>query len=386
MANLYKRDRSAFWWIKFRDPHTLKLCQESTGLRHDNPFQTRKAREICAEKALQEIRGGRLNESSRWSAWVPEYLAVRHAAAPVTLTRKLTTWLTLSEFLQSIRVACPQQLTRAGVLSYVQWRKEKGNLRKVGRAPAHNTILLELKILGGICQEAVRRGWIQSNPCHRLELQRERPREKGELTDEHIALIRAAIQKKLETANTDQARRNADFLHVSFEIAVAQGCRMTETYLCLSTDVDLKHRELHFTGKGNRRWSPPMNPSLVPLFERLIREGREYTYVRPRMPSLVWFKFMNKLRKHHPELSHVSFHSTRVTCVSRLERAGVPEHITMKLVNHASTTVHRVYRKFAPGEIAAYWAALPAARDVVGKDAKHGSQGVLAANGVQPRP
>jgi hypothetical protein len=42
------------------------------------------------------------------------------------------------------------------------------------------------------------------------------------------------------------------------------------------------------------------------------------------------------------DLKDVSFHSTRVTVISRLERAGAKEKTVMDLVNHASTTVHRI--------------------------------------------
>ncbi|HRZ37773.1 MAG TPA: hypothetical protein P5534_15600, partial [Candidatus Paceibacterota bacterium] len=45
------------------------------------------------------------------------------------------------------------------------------------------------------------------------------------------------------------------------------------------------------------------------------------------------------------KLPHLCFHCLRVTYVNRLRRAGVPREVAMRLVNHASELVHRVYQR-----------------------------------------
>lgn len=354
MASLKKRPRSPFWWISWRDPQN-GLTQRSTGLRWSDPLQTRRARELCAEKSLLEVRTLRLDSEALWDAWVPDFIKVRHAESPNTLRRTLTTWRTLRSFLTAHKVHSPQQLAREIVLRYLDWRKPQGRLNArsgAARGVAHNTALLELRVLSGICQEAVRRRWCQSNPCARLEIKRVPPKVKDELSDEQVAVIRAEIQRRLR-----QKRQHADFLHVSFEIALAQGCRLAETHLALA-DVDEARGLIRFLAKGRRAYEAPLNPSLLPLFKRLRKERRTLTYQRPPMPSLVWFKFFHRLRQRHHDLARVSFHSTRVSLTSRMERAGIAEAVVMKIVNHASTTVHRVYRRVKASEAAPAWQAL----------------------------
>jgi integrase len=110
--------------------------------------------------------------------------------------------------------------------------------------------------------------------------------------------------------------------------------------------------------KGGEPYVAEMNPSLVPLIEELRASGVEYTYDRPLIPSLKWFKFFNQLRAKYPEFDRVSFHSTRVTCISRLERAGAPESAVMKLVGHSSTTIHRIYKRTKSDELQSFWSAV----------------------------
>lgn len=297
-----------------------------------------------------------------WRNWVVDFLKQRHAASPKTLQRKLSAWGTLAAFLDERKILTPAQITRQDCFAYLDWRRAMGNLLSRKKRVAHNTILLELKILASIVQEAVRREFIKGNPCFRLEIAREVPREKPELTDEHVRIIRHAIARRLQRAVADDERRNAHFLHVSFEIALAQGCRMSETHIDLD-DVDLANMEVAFLAKGRKRYVAPLSPALVPLFRKLKAQGRRFTYDLPRMPTLVWFKFMDRLRQRFPVMRPISFHSSRVTVISRLGRADVPESVAMTLVNHASTTVHRIYRRVKKSELKSVWSALSSLAD-----------------------
>lgn len=358
MASLYIRPKSKFYWIKFRDPLTNKQRRESTGLLVADRSHRQRARQLEAEKTFLESKTPRSSSVHQWDLWVPDFLERRHALSPLTLIRKRAAWRQLSDYLRDAGVQTPQQLTRQHCLDYLPWRKGKGHLNSPQRrAISHNTVLTELKCLSSLVQEAVRRQWISSNVCHRLEIARELPREKSELSDTHIALIRAEIKRRMAQADSEQEKLNAQFLQVSFEIALAQGCRLNETWLPLSA-VNLQEMEITFLAKGRNRYVAPLNPSLIPLFKRLKKANRTHTYTRPRMGSLIWFKFFARLRKRHPELANTSFHSTRVTVVSRAERAGVPEKVAMALVNHSSTTVHRIYRKIKRQELKSVWAAL----------------------------
>lgn len=363
MASLMKRPRSPYWWIQFRDTSTGKVRRQSTKFRHDDPLETRKARELRVERELQEIRLPSATAHMKWDLWVMPFLEARHAASPKTLRRKQVTWRTLSAYLEEKHIPTPAHLKREHCLDYLPWRRKLGHLltRGKNRRPlAHNTTLGEVKCLGSIVQEAIRRQWIPSNPCYRLEIAKEMPKQKPELTDGDIALIRAGIAAKLANPHNDEEREHAEFLRVSFEIALGQGCRMFETYLDIWQDVNLDNMEITFLAKGRKRYTAPLSPKLVPLFKQLRERGQQFTYKQPRLMSLVWFKFLDVLRRRHPQLQRVSFHSTRVSVITRLGRAGVPEQVAMRLVNHASSTIHRVYRRVDASELPKVWQALEA--------------------------
>lgn len=376
MASLYKRNRSKFYWIKFRDPATRKVCQEPTEFEHANPAHRQRAREFVAEKTFHESKAPKASSSHRWHLWVLPFLDARHAtddeADLKTLTRKLTAWRTLSDYLAEKEVNTPEQLTRQHCLNYVSWRKQRGHGRAKHKKKrlSNNTIILELKVLSSIVQEAVRREWVHANVCHRLEIPRDVVREKNELDDDDIRFIREEIARRVQKAESVEEKRNASFLHVSFEIALAQGVRMFETWLPLS-DIDLEKMEISLLAKGKRRYVAPLNPSLVPLIKELKASGRTHTYDRPRMPSLVWFNLFDRLRSLRPSLAKASFHSSRVTVVSRAERNGVPEKVAMALVNHSSTTVHRIYRKIKKQELSAIWSALDSLNPNEGQKKPH---------------
>lgn len=357
-ASLYKRPKSKFWWIKFRDPISGKVKQESTRFVIGRGDDLRRARELEAERSLAETRTRTLARGTRFEEWVAGWIEL-HYRNPHTLARIQATWRSLRAYFAEKEIAAPEQLRREHCLGYLEWRQKLGHANsKRARVLKRNTVILELKFLSKLMQEAVNRGYVQYNVATHLGLARERPKEKAEMTDDHVALIRAAIARRVAQAKTEPEKINADFLRVSFEIALHQGCRLNETYLNLREQVNLEHGELTLHAKGDQIYVAQLNPHLVPFLRALIEEGRTWSYQRPRMPSLVWFDFFDRLRKKHPSLRNVSFHSTRVRVVSRLERAGAPEAAVKKVVNHASTTVHRVYRRVTKDELNPFWSAL----------------------------
>lgn len=381
MASLYKRNRSPFWWCKFVDPISGKLRRVSTGLRFIDARESRRALAFRAEREADERRLTAAADESRWHQWVVPLINQKYAASPRTRDRYLAMWRAIGSYLDARKIFCPAELRREHGFDFMTWRKSAGNLlaRKRKRGLAHNTALLDLKLLSSLASEAVRRGWIQSNPLARLGIAKETPREKAEMTDADIAIIRKAIADKLANPQNDGERTNAEFLRVSFEIAIHQGCRMFETFLDLR-DVDLVNGEITFLAKGRKRYTAPLSPGLVPLFKELQDRGQSLTYTQPRLPSLIWWKFMDRLRRRHPHLARVSFHSTRVTVVSRLGRAGVSEKVAMALVNHGSTTMHRVYRRVQRSELPAVWRALEQIDGGPGKPATGESPGVPPSN------
>ncbi len=314
--------------------------------------EMRKARAMRAELEAMEIRDEvSTTDHTRFNRWVDSYLHSRFGESPKTLSRYLGAWRTFEEFLDTHKIFYPRAVTRELAYRYLKWRAEGGhqNSRGKGKPIHHNTILQEIKIFGLIMQEAVNRRWMEYNPIRGLGIKRVPPREKAEMTDEHVRIIRQEIAKLADT-------QHKHFLSTSLEIALHQACRLQETRFALA-DVDFVNSRLKLMVKGRQIHYAALNPKLIPLLEKLKAQGRTTTW-DCKMPGLTWSKFIAAIRTKYPGFENVSFHSTRVRGISLLERAGVPEHLVMARVRHASTTVHRIYRRVKPEELSPFWTAL----------------------------
>lgn len=357
MAFLYKRPRSPFWWVRWVTVEGEKK-QESTGFRHGIPAETRKAREVCARKELQEVSTPKAGDSS-WATWVPAFLEARYSNAPATKARMVGGWSTVSMYLAQVGVHTPAGLKREHCLGFIPWRRTTGHMNKkggMGKPVSHNTALLELRVLSVVMTEAVHRGIVQHSPTWKLGVRKNPPKEKGELTEHHVRVLREEIARVKE-----EDPKLGHFFNVSFEIAMAQGWRLHETYLDLE-QVNLESLTVYRVQKGGRSIASPLNPALIPLFNRLRAERRIHTYEQPKIPSLEWFKLFHRIREKDPSFARVSFHSTRVTVVSKLLNAGVGQPSVMKMVGHASATINRLYHRLPSAEAAQIFRVLDSSR------------------------
>lgn len=338
MACLYKRPKSAYWYIRFKDVGGVQQAH-STGLRHAIPSQTKKAQVLLREKQLVELKSEKGTVGDAWRAWVEDFLKTRYAKQEKTLLRYLTCWKSLQAFFDAKRLIRPHQLTFRDCELYMKWRttgERFGGKYKCG----HNTARLELKILHLICCHAIKLGFLVQNPCASLGIMRHPAPEKPELTDDDIALIRTQlIELKMP-----------DWMSTSFEIAIHQGCRLSETSLPLSR-VDFERKTIQFHAKGRtgkKDYTAPLHPKLLPLLQRLKDEKREITCELPIMRSKIWWSFFKKIGL---QKKGVCFHCTRVTVITRLIRAGIPENQVKKIVHHASTEVNRIYQRIGVDDV-----------------------------------
>lgn len=330
MACLYKRDRSPYFWIKYIDPAGEER-RESTKFRYDVTSQARQARQLRDDMTAREI--GRKRErgagSEIWAAWVPRFINQRYPAG-LTRDRADQAWRNINAFLTAHAIGVPRQLTRDHVRNFIEWR-QTAHVEAGTRKGTKNTALLEVKFMSLIVDEAVACGFTGSNPCQRLGIGRDEPKRKPRITKSEHRLITRALKHEPE------------WMRVSYKIAWEQGCRFSETMIKLS-DVDLANDVLGLRTKGKKERiaEVPLSPRLKPLFRRLIKQGREYTFQRADLPkggfAKAYWKFFRKIG-----LPHLSFHSTRVDLITRLREAGIPEADAMLICLHASTTVHRIY-------------------------------------------
>jgi integrase len=327
MASIYKKQNSPFWFIQFIDADGTRR-NKSTGLRVDTPSETVKARALRAQLEAKELsrNAGEISGGS-WDGWVPQYLE-RHCESPGTLERYTGNWSWLAVWLQEKRYHTPRVITYRNALEYLNWRTSYK--KKTGKTVGRNTAIMELKLLAMIMGEAVRLGHADANPLVSLRLRRDKVAKKPELTDKEISVIRRALKSEPE------------WMQTAFDISLHTGCRLRETRLPLNC-IDFKENKITFPspkGGEDRAFSVPMPSALRPLFERIRKQKREFTVEFPFQPSRRWQQFFIKI-----EMPHLCFHCLRVTYVNRLRRAGVPREAAMRLVNHSSELIHKVYQR-----------------------------------------
>jgi integrase len=246
----------------------------------------------------------------------------------------------------------PEDITNKLAKDYPDWRiRVDEDLMKPCK---WNTALTELRVLSTALGEAVTRGFIVANPCYRLGLKRRDTAKKPEITPDDQVKIEAA----LETAP-------AWMLH-SWTIAMAQGFRLSETAVPIF-NVDFTPRpglangSLWVRGKGDKIHVAPMHPAVRALALEAKEEGRTNLVKFPKSPAKEWWKFFRRLKLK------MSFHSTRVTVVTRLARGGHTKAQTMAYVGHASETVHDVYTRLGAADVAHLGASLQVGGSQSGK-------------------
>lgn len=334
MASLYRKKQSPYWFIQYTDSEGVRR-NRSTELRTDDPGETVKARTLRAEMEAKELsRSGSTVTGEAWDSWVPKYLE-RHCDSEKTLVRYMGIWKWVALWLQDKHLHSPRAITYRNAIEYLDWRT--GYKKKTGKTVGRNTAILELKIFAMIMGEAVRLGHADANPLTSLKLKRDKSAKKPELTDDEIRTIREALKEEPE------------WMQTAFDIALHTGCRLQETRIPLSC-IDFEENKITFPspkGGEDRAFSIPMPSALRPLFEKLRRLKKKVTLEFPFQPSRRWQQFFAKVK-----MPHLCFHCLRVTYVNRLRRAGVPREVSMRLVNHASELIHKVYQREKAEDVA----------------------------------
>jgi site-specific recombinase XerD len=333
-ASVYARARSPYWWVAYWDPRKGKRVGEATPYRVEDFGSKRKALALATEKS-QVAHAAKDDQGSNWEEWVEQWLQLMHRKSQLTLTNYLGRWSHLREYLHDKQVFAPRYLTFEHCMGYVPWRTAQVK-KSSGKRPTYNTALHELGLLRRLMREAVRRGYADFNPAEKMGLKKDTPAEKPEITDEEAAQIREALKTAPE------------WMQVSFEIAMHQGCRLKETQVPLSC-VDLESNPpcIQFHAKHGKIFTTRLHPALIPMMKKFKQEKRKVTCVHPPMAAKEWHFFF----KDTVKLPHLCFHCTRVTVVTKMARAGVPIQKAMAYVGHASEVIPKVYQRLKPSDV-----------------------------------
>ena len=343
MAYLRKLNRSPFWQLRKRDLDTGKWVEHSTGLRHDNPSDTRKAQRAAEKATAAERQLGTTANNPAFNAWVPGYIAT-HWQRPESKRRYATAWQTVKRFLTEQSVTYPRQIRYAHGDAFLRWRLASP---VHGRAVGHNTALLEIKFLSQLVNEAIRREFCESNPIARLGVARKAAKVKPELTDEQIKLLRSKLSSEPE------------WMRVAFEISLYTGCRFSECEIPMeNVNLETGSIRIRDSKRGDtdprKYFTVPLHPSLRPTLEKLVASGADVTCSLSRDKN----GRINYFIREECKIA-ASFHSLRVTFITRCHRAGLSETDAMRLVNHSSQLVHRIYSRLNVDDVRAAQARIP---------------------------
>jgi integrase len=339
MASFYCRNGSPFYWILFQKSDGT-WGGKSSAVRRTADGARRKIKQLVAQETMRErtfsaATGG----TNRFDAWVPQFLQQRYSNEK-TLIRYVAAWSAVSTYLTHANITSPSQVTYKLCVDYPTSRTRPP--KELMKARSFNTALTELKVFSAIMQEAVRRDYINANPALRLGLRRRPAKQKPEIT--------VAEQRQIEAALAGEP----EWMRNCWLVAMRQGCRLSETAVPLR-EIDLKAATITFRGKGGRVHAAPMHADLRPLARGAIRAKRTVLVELPKYPAKAWFRLFRR-----NGLRHLSFHSTRVTVVTRLARAHHPIYETKAYVGHASDTVHAIYQRLAPPDVRHLGVALTA--------------------------
>jgi hypothetical protein len=330
MAHLRAHDNSKFWYVRFRDLDTGIWREESTRLLKDDQQQTRAAQRIADKKTRQESQLSATG-AGMFRDWVQNYIE-EHYTRESTRRRSLNAWTRLAEWLNAQGLRHPREIRYEHAKQYIKWRKDGGT--------SHNTALHEIHFLAFILQEAIRLEYLERNVLAKLGIGREPAAEKPELTNDQINAARVAFA----------VPNRAWWMRVACEIQIFTGCRISETSIAMS-DVNFDAEEITITDAKrkltdpHKRYTVDMDPMLAVTLRPLIGKERTVPVFTREMEGR--YNYVLK------SATGTTSHSFRVTFITRLWHAGVPEREAMRLVNHSRKEVHAIYSRPDPASLRA---------------------------------
>jgi hypothetical protein len=351
-VSVYKRkDGRPVWYIAYPDPSTGRQKCMATVHRIEDLGSKKKAYDEAMQLAKEAAVGLPADQGEMWESWVPRWLEL--GFKPRSRQRYETAWKHLRFFLRERSLTCPRAIAYSHAEDYLAWRTAQKRHR--GTYVNYNTALTELRFLGSVMREAVRRAYTNANPIAQLGLGRRDVKEKPEITDEEDKKIRAELESR------------PVWMRECYQIAICQGCRLTETMVPMER-VDLARNAITFHGKGGKVFTTQIHPAVRPLAEAKKAAGSRYLCDLPPMPAKEWWTFFREVK-----LPHLCFHCTKVTVITKLCRAGVPQGVAMSYVNHSREEVHRVYQRLKLADVSSAVSAL-------------GSIPLIAASQIAPAP
>lgn len=332
MAHLHKNAKSPFWFLRYRDLDTGKWVEKNLKLRRDDSKESAMALKLAAKKSKEEALVG-TSKGDDFVDWVPRYIE-SHYLKPNTRKRSIHFWSNLSSWLIAQKIRHPRELQHEHALEYMTWRKKAG--------ASHNTARAEVKFLSFLMKEAIRKRIAERNVLGGEIIAKKPPKEKAELDDNDIHEARLKFLA---------ARAEEKWCRVCFEILINLGCRFNESRIP-KENINFKNLTILLVD-SKRDEGDPRKFFTVPMSQHLadFLKGIEW-HDGHTLPEIVGgpdeFRNNHANRKFNRILKRAcgaTSHSCRVTFITRCHRAGLSQAEAMRLVNHSTDLVHRIYSK-----------------------------------------
>jgi integrase len=339
VASIYLRKDSRFCWIRLKRPDGTWESKATQYLK-DNIGDRRQADLMARRASIEERENTPASQREHFDAWVDAWMKDRYGGTDgTTLVVYQRHWRRLRDWMKSVQITSPAQISYKGALEYKTARLKDG--------VSINTVIHELKFLSVVMGEAVHRDFAKANPVMKMGLKRAAITPKTPWTDEESVAVAGAIHAQ------------SDFLQASFILGFYQAARLRQCEVPLR-DINLSTNRITYwrslsgrpLTKGDKPFTQPISQAALPLLRDLIDRrkaaGKKDLCEIPAVPSMEWRAFLDQFG-----FSHLCHHGLRTTWVTRAASSGeISRAQAMRFVNHGSTAVHEIYQRLNADDVA----------------------------------
>jgi len=230
----------------------------------------------------------------------------------------------------------------------------RGHLQTVKQhMPA--TVNRKLLALRAWCGWAVASGQLESDPSARTRLVRETQLQPKSLSPKDLHKLRREVEKAVNIAHTDPARRQAVRNLAIFRLLEYTGVRVGELCALALADLELSERAGHLTvrfGKGNKR-------RRIPLALAVRQALADWLTLRPAVGAMLFVggdgaalqaRGVQRMLEHHARRAGVAAtpHTLRHTFAKSLLNVGEPIENVAVLMGHSK--LESTWRYLQPSE------------------------------------
>ncbi len=230
-----------------------------------------------------------------------------------------------------------KQVTTGAVQRFVDQRLQ--DKKRNGKPLRPSSINRELMCLSAIFREAVKRGYLERNPCRGIKQLPEQNIVVRYLSDDEEKQLLAACSERMKPivlCGLHTGMRRGEILGLKWE------------------DVDLDQGLLRVRLTKNKKTRYiPINPVVRELLKSLPRwDDGPHVFANPDTHQR-WHdvKVAWQYTVRRSKVKNFRFHDLRHTFASRLVQKGVPLQVVQELLGHGSIIMTQRYAHLAPGDL-----------------------------------